>query len=330
MDENNFKLIVNYLPQTLTDEDFRRMFEAVGKVSSAKIVRQRQTGFSYGFGFVEYVNPEDSARAIESLNSSPCQNKNLKVAYSRSSENTKGANLYITNIPKNISDDELQSLFQPYGHIINARILKDKSANSSKGVGFVLFESQDQANAAIDALDGQHVPGYTSNGTLSVKHSDDNRGKPRPPPGSLPSFGRPSYPPYNFYDAYDGYRENGYGNYGPMRNISAVGRHRFNPTGYGAPPPSSGLSAIPQDGHILFVYNIGPHADEKILFELFSPFGAIIRVNVIVDPETQQGKGYGFVTMRNYQEAAHAIQALNGYQPRSDMKPLQVSFKTPK
>lgn len=53
-------------------------------------------------------------------------------------------------------------------------------------------------------------------------------------------------------------------------------------------------------------------ADERTLYHLFGPFGAITNANVIRHFSTGACKGYGFVTMMNYSEAVNAIQYLNG------------------
>lgn len=81
-------------------------------------------------------------------------------------------------------------------------------------------------------------------------------------------------------------------------------------------------------GHILFVYNIGQHGDEKALWGLFSQYGTVNKVNVIRDSATGLGKGFGFVTMPNYQEAIWAIENCNGF--KMGGRSLQVSFKTGK
>jgi ELAV like protein 2/3/4 len=61
---------------------------------------------------------------------------------------------------------------------------------------------------------------------------------------------------------------------------------------------------------------------------IFRPFGAVQGVKIIKDNATNQCKGYGFVTMTNYEEAMLAIRALNGYTLGNRV--LQVSFKTNK
>nr|6GD1_A Chain A, Thioredoxin 1,ELAV-like protein 1 [synthetic construct]6GD1_B Chain B, Thioredoxin 1,ELAV-like protein 1 [synthetic construct] len=81
-------------------------------------------------------------------------------------------------------------------------------------------------------------------------------------------------------------------------------------------------------GWCIFIYNLGQDADEGILWQMFGPFGAVTNVKVIRDFNTNKCKGFGFVTMTNYEEAAMAIASLNGY--RLGDKILQVSFKTNK
>ncbi|CAH8503620.1 unnamed protein product [Heterobilharzia americana] len=66
--------------------------------------------------------------------------------------------------------------------------------------------------------------------------------------------------------------------------------------------------------------------EESILWQLFGPFGAVQTVKVICDPANGKCKGFGFVTMSNYEEALLAIHSLNGFSLGNRV--LQVSFKT--
>ena len=85
-------------------------------------------------------------------------------------------------------------------------------------------------------------------------------------------------------------------------------------------------SAINGSGWCIFVYNLAPETEENILWQLFGPFGAVQNVKVIRDLQTNKCKGFGFVTMTNYDECLVAIQSLNGYTLGNRV--LQVSFKT--
>lgn len=82
------------------------------------------------------------------------------------------------------------------------------------------------------------------------------------------------------------------------------------------------------EGFTLFVYNIGARATEAAVYELFSPYGEIKKINIMWDWEKSQCKGFCFVTMATLAQAQAAILALNGFM--YDQRPLQVKIKTPK
>merc|ERR1712135_11175 len=109
--EKGTNLIVNYIPNDLSDEQFHDIFSKIGPVRSAKIMRNQQTGYSFGYGFIKYTKPSDAQRAIAELNGYHIQNKKLKVAPCRrgeGGEDIKNANLYVANIPKHYTEDELK------------------------------------------------------------------------------------------------------------------------------------------------------------------------------------------------------------------------------
>ena len=94
-------LIVNYLPQNINDATLAAMFSNEGAVSSAKVVRDKATKKSLGFGFVKFVKEEDAKEAISARNGFVIGNKTLKVAYARPScEEIKNCKIYVTNLPK--------------------------------------------------------------------------------------------------------------------------------------------------------------------------------------------------------------------------------------
>ncbi|TPP66991.1 ELAV protein [Fasciola gigantica] len=192
--ENQTNLIVNYLPQTMSQEEMRMLFAKVGKLASCKLIRDRTTGKwqsllglldipvarnkaiknvenncdidysvarqSLGYGFVNYMKAEDAERAIKLLNRTRVQNKTIKVSLARPScESIKGANLYICGLPKTMTEKELELLFQQCGKIITSRILCDNTTNQSKGVGFIRFDQRHEAELAIKQFNGYRIRG---------------------------------------------------------------------------------------------------------------------------------------------------------------------------
>ena len=76
-------IYVGNLPWDMGDEDLRELFAAYGAVSSAKVIRDRETGRSRGFGFVEMDNTHEAEQAINALNGKDYQGRTLKVDKAR-------------------------------------------------------------------------------------------------------------------------------------------------------------------------------------------------------------------------------------------------------
>nr|AVK72355.1 ELAV1 protein [Meara stichopi] len=102
-------LIVNYLPQTMRQEEIRLLFQSIGEVESCKLIRDKLTGASMGYAFVLYKNDDDADKAIKTLNGLHLQNKIIKVSKARPScPAIKNANLYVSNLPKNFMQCDLE------------------------------------------------------------------------------------------------------------------------------------------------------------------------------------------------------------------------------
>jgi len=79
-------LMVNYIPTNIDGPAFRQIFQQYGPTESARIVFDRETNSSKGYGFVKYRYASSAARAIQNLNGYAVENKRLKVAYSNQAE----------------------------------------------------------------------------------------------------------------------------------------------------------------------------------------------------------------------------------------------------
>uniref|UniRef100_A0A8D0S300 ELAV-like protein n=21 Tax=Boreoeutheria TaxID=1437010 RepID=A0A8D0S300_PIG len=308
-DDSKTNLIVNYLPQNMTQEEFRSLFGSIGEIESCKLVRDKITGQSLGYGFVNYIDPKDAEKAINTLNGLRLQTKTIKVSYARpSSASIRDANLYVSGLPKTMTQKELEQLFSQYGRIITSRILVDQVTGVSRGVGFIRFDKRIEAEEAIKGLNGQKPSGATE--PITVKFANNPSQK-----SSQALLSQLYQSPNRRYP-------------GPLHHQAQ--RFRFSPITIDGMTSLVGMN-IPGHtgtGWCIFVYNLSPDSDESVLWQLFGPFGAVNNVKVIRDFNTNKCKGFGFVTMTNYDEAAMAIASLNGY--RLGDRVLQVSFKTNK
>ncbi|KAL4641518.1 ELAV-like protein 2 isoform X1 [Arapaima gigas] len=319
IEDSKTNLIVNYLPQNMTQEELKSLFGSIGEIESCKLVRDKITelcedpsvanahlvlspvGQSLGYGFVNYVDPKDAEKAINTLNGLRLQTKTIKVSYARpSSASIRDANLYVSGLPKTMTQKELEQLFSQYGRIITSRILVDQVTGVSRGVGFIRFDRRVEAEEAIKGLNGQKPPGATE--PITVKFANNPSQKT-----SQALLSQLYQSPSRRYP-------------GPLaqqaqRFRAPVFSSRFSPMTIDG---VTSLAGINLPGHAgtgwcIFVYNLAPDADESILWQMFGPFGAVTNVKVIRDFTTNKCKGFGFVTMTNYDEAAMAIASLNGY-----------------
>nr|XP_008101972.1 PREDICTED: ELAV-like protein 3 isoform X6 [Anolis carolinensis] len=308
-DDSKTNLIVNYLPQNMTQEEFKSLFGSIGEIESCKLVRDKITGQSLGYGFVNYVDSNDADKAINTLNGLKLQTKTIKVSYARpSSASIRDANLYVSGLPKTMSQKEMEQLFSQYGRIITSRILVDQVTGVSRGVGFIRFDKRIEAEEAIKGLNGQKPLGASE--PITVKFA--NNPSQKTGQALLTHLYQTTARRYT----------------GPLHHQTQ--RFRFSPITIDSMTSLAGvnLTGASSAGWCIFVYNLSPEADESVLWQLFGPFGAVTNVKVIRDFTTNKCKGFGFVTMTNYDEAAMAIASLNGY--RLGDRILQVSFKTSK
>ena len=86
----NKKLYVGGLPYAVTEDKLQEIFSAHGTVDSARVITDRFTGRSRGFGFVEMSTEEEAQTAIDSLNGSDLEGRSLTVNEARPQENRGG------------------------------------------------------------------------------------------------------------------------------------------------------------------------------------------------------------------------------------------------
>lgn len=88
--------------------------------------------------------------------------------------------LYVGNLSYQVSDEDLSSFFSAAGEVVSARIVRDRETNRSKGFGFVEMSSNDQAQKAVDDLNGQELDGRALRVDLAREEGRGGGGGGRP------------------------------------------------------------------------------------------------------------------------------------------------------
>jgi len=100
-------------------------------------------------GMVEYTNSSGIPSLIGGSGGGP--------ASFRPPEGPSGANLFIYHLPRDLTDQDLATLFAGFGNIISAKVFVDKKTSESKGFGFVSYEAVDCAEVAIASMNGFQI-----------------------------------------------------------------------------------------------------------------------------------------------------------------------------
>lgn len=150
-------LIVNYLPSSVSEDSLRKLFEPYGPIERVKLMTDKRTGQSASYGFVKFTNEADAKRAIEGLNGKPLNGKTLRVDYSRPHSDVS---IYVGNFLETVTSDELRKRFEPYGNILDVKILTDPKTGKSRGCGFVRFEKRSDGMDAIGGMKDAALAGF--------------------------------------------------------------------------------------------------------------------------------------------------------------------------
>ena len=84
-------------------------------------------------------------------------------------------NIYVGNLSREVTDDDLKEAFEAFGQIATVNVIKDKHSGEPRGFGFVEMSSKDEAQSAIDGLNGKDLKGQTLNVNEARSRSDNRR-----------------------------------------------------------------------------------------------------------------------------------------------------------
>ncbi|XP_071379136.1 RNA-binding motif, single-stranded-interacting protein 1 isoform X2 [Centroberyx affinis] len=143
-------LYIRGLPPATTDHDLVKLCQPYGKIVSTKAILDKTTNKCKGYGFVDFDSPAAAQKAVAALKTTGVQ---AQMAKQQEQDPT---NLYISNLPLSMDEQELENMLKHFGQVISTRILRDANG-ASRGVGFARMESTEKCDAVISHFNGKFI-----------------------------------------------------------------------------------------------------------------------------------------------------------------------------
>ncbi|KAL5197874.1 hypothetical protein ABZP36_001386 [Zizania latifolia] len=175
------RLYVGNLPYSMTSGELSQAFSEAGRVDNVQIIYDKVTDRSRGFGFVTMATAEEATKAIQMFDGALLGGRTARVNYPevpRGGERTVGRTvgsvaaqrgssrrddgtykIYAGNLGWGVRADALRAAFEGQSGLLDVRVIFEHDTGRSRGFGFVSFRTAEDAQAALEALDGVELEG---------------------------------------------------------------------------------------------------------------------------------------------------------------------------
>ncbi|XP_043838027.1 polyadenylate-binding protein 1-like [Dromiciops gliroides] len=158
-------IFIKNLDDSIDNKALYDTFSTFGNILSCKVVCDENG--SRGFGFVHFETHDAANQAISTMNGMLLNDRKVYVGHFKSRQEREAelgaralefTNIYVKNFQENVDDHCLQELFSQFGKTLSVKVMVDENGHS-RGFGFVNFEKHEEAQKAVNSMNGKEFGG---------------------------------------------------------------------------------------------------------------------------------------------------------------------------
>lgn len=338
------------------------LFNRVGPVASIRVCRDAVTRRSLGYAYVNFHNVQDAERALDTMNFNDINGRPCRIMWSQRDPSLRKSgvgNVFVKNLAPTVDNKGLFDTFSVFGNILSCKVATD-SNGASKGYGYVHYETAEAAQDSIQKFNGNFIDDHEVYVGPFVRRQERPRQWTNLYVKQFPVFwdeaklselfsifgpissivilrdNEEKSKGFGFIDFADHESaENALKNLSNKEFENGDGTHfilyvnRAQKKVERTRDIKNRLDAAKSElvskyqGMNLYVKNLDDSISDEFFKDLFAKFGAITSARIMRDPVDNTSKGFGFVCYGSPEEAARALNELNGKILNS--KPIYVA-----